>query len=186
MKKIYYISSREIVDGIIHEATVIKETAKTYIAEINGYERTLRKTDMSFGYIEKYRAFEEYTDALMWLKERVEKLIIGNTDTIYKKTLENEKLRALKKRIIGDAIASVNADEDTAETESKTKAAFVKNYLSPLLRAARICVRGAEYVKDEKTDEETVVITCTNGYTREKCVTADSLIALARDSMQGL
>ena len=49
MKKIYYISSREIVDGIIHEATVIKETAKTYIAEINGYERTLRKTDMSFG-----------------------------------------------------------------------------------------------------------------------------------------
>ena len=165
MKKIYYISSREIVDGIIHEATVIKETAKTYIAEINGYERTLRKTDMSFGYIEKYRAFEEYTDALMWLKE---------------------KLRALKKRIIGDAIASVNADEDTAETESKTKAAFVKNYLSPLLRAARICVRGAEYVKDEKTGEETVVITCTNGYTREKCVTADSLIALARDSMQGL
>ena len=122
----------------------------------------------------------------MWLKERVEKLIIGNTDTIYKKTLENEKLRALKKRIIGDAIASVNADEDTAETESKTKAAFVKNYLSPLLRAARICVRGAEYVKDEKTGEETVVITCTNGYTREKCVTADSLIALARDSMQGL
>ena len=78
----------------------------------------------------------------MWLKERVEKLIIGNTDTINKKTLENEKLRALKKRIIGDAIASVNADEDTAETESKTKAAFVKNYLSPLLRAARICVRG--------------------------------------------
>lgn len=50
MKKIYYISSREVVDGIIHEATVIKETAKTYIAEIDGYEHTLRKTDMSFGY----------------------------------------------------------------------------------------------------------------------------------------
>ena len=93
MKKIYYISSREVVDGIIHEATVIKETAKTYIAEINGYEHTLRKTDMSFGYIEKYRAFEEYTDALMWLKDRAEKLIIGNTDTIYKKTLEKTRSR---------------------------------------------------------------------------------------------
>ncbi len=186
MKKIYYISSRDVADGIIKETTVIKETAKTYIAKIGGYERTIRKGDPSFGTIEQYHAFEDYTDALAWLKDRVEKLIIGNTDTIYRKTLENEKLRALKKRIIGDAIASVNADEDTAEIESKTKAAFVKNYLSPLLRAARICVRGAEYVKDEKTGEETVVITCTNGYTREKCVTADSLIALARDSMQGL
>ena len=44
-------------------------------------------------------------------KDRAEKLIIGNTDTIYKKTLENEKLRILIKKIVGDAIASVNADE---------------------------------------------------------------------------
>ncbi len=186
MKKIYYISTRDVINGVINEATVIKETAKTYIAKIGGYERTLRKDDMKCGSIETYYAFEEYADALMWLKNRAEKWIIGNTDTIYKKTLENEKLRLLIKRIVGDAIASVNDDEDTAEIEKIKKAAFVKNYLSPLLRAAGICVSGAEYVKDEKTSEETVVITCTNGYTREKCVTADSLIALARDSMREL
>ncbi len=90
------------------------------------------------------------------------------------------------KKIVGDAIASVNDDEDTAEIEKIKKAAFVKNYLSPLLRAAGICVRGAEYTKDDNTGEETVVITCTNGYTKSRCVTADSLIALARDSMCGL
>lgn len=122
----------------------------------------------------------------MWLKGRAEKLIIGNTDTIYKKTLENENLRVLIKKIIGDAIASVNTEEDDAETESKKKAAFVKNYLSPLLRAAGICVSGAEYTKDQNTGEETVVITCTNGYKKSRCVTADSLIALARDTMCGL
>lgn len=186
MKKIYYVSTRDVADGIVNEATVIKETEKTYIAKIGGYERTLRKGDMKCGTIETFYAFEEYTDALMWLKDRAEKLIIGNTDTIYKKTLENEKLRLMVKKIVGDAIASVNDDEDTAEIEKIKKAAFVKNYLSPLLRVAGICVRGAEYTKDDNTGEETVVITCTNGYTKSRCVTADSLIALARDSMCGL
>lgn len=186
MKKIYYVSTRDVADGIVNEATVIKETEKTYIAKIAGYERTLRKGDMKCGTIETFYAFEEYTDALMWLKDRAEKLIIGNTDTIYKKTLENEKLRLMVKKIVGDATASVNDDEDTAEIEKIKKAAFVKNYLSPLLRAAGICVRGAEYTKDDNTGEETVVITCTNGYTKSRCVTADSLIALARDSMCGL
>ncbi len=92
MKKIYYVSTRDVADGIVNEATVIKETEKTYIAKIGGYERTLRKGDMKCGTIETFYAFEEYTDALMWLKDRAEKLIIGNTDTIYKKTLENEKI----------------------------------------------------------------------------------------------
>lgn len=66
MKKIYYVSTRDVADGIVNEATVIKETEKTYIAKIAGYERTLRKGDMKCGTIETFYAFEEYTDALIW------------------------------------------------------------------------------------------------------------------------
>lgn len=72
MKKIYYVSTRDVADGIVNEATVIKETEKTYIAKIAGYERTLRKGDMKCGTIETFYAFEEYTDALMWLKDRAD------------------------------------------------------------------------------------------------------------------
>lgn len=186
MKKLYYISNRKILDGIIHETTVIKETEKTYIAKIGGYECKIRKEVMSWGSFNTVYIFEEYADALAWVKDRAEKLIIKNTDEIYQKTLENDKLRILIKKFIADAIASTNTDEDIAETERVKKTAFVKNYLSPLLRAAGICVRDAEYTKNEKTGEEIVTITHTNGYKREKCVTADSLIALVRDATRGL
>lgn len=75
---------------------------------------------------------------------------------------------------------------NTAIEESKRKSKFVAEYLSPLLQAAGISVKKAEYTKDSKTGEEVVVITHTNGYTRERCVTADSLIALTRDTIKGL
>lgn len=42
--------------------------------------------------------------------------------------------------------------------ESRAKAEFITNYLSPLLRAAGIRVEKAEYIKDEKTGEETVIV----------------------------
>ena len=76
--------------------------------------------------------------------------------------------------------------ESLAIKESKRKEKFVAEYLSPLLRAAGINVAKAEYTKDRETGEEIVVITHVNGYTRERCVTADSLIALTRDVIEGL
>lgn len=75
---------------------------------------------------------------------------------------------------------------DLAVEESARKTKFVAEHLSPLLRAAGISVVKAEYRKDEKTGEEIVVITHTNGYTRERCVTADSLIEVVRDTIKGL
>lgn len=76
--------------------------------------------------------------------------------------------------------------ESLAIKESKRKEKFVAEYLSPLLRAAGINVAKAEYIKDQDTGEEVVIITHVNGYTRERCVTADSLIALTRDTIEGL
>ena len=69
--------------------------------------------------------------------------------------------------------------------ESRAKAEFITNYLSPLLRAAGIRVEKAEYIKDEKTGEETVIVTHINGYTRNRCVTADSLLAMVQDVIKG-
>lgn len=42
MKKIYYVSTRDVADGIVNEATVIKETEKTYIAKIGGLAQSWR------------------------------------------------------------------------------------------------------------------------------------------------
>lgn len=70
--------------------------------------------------------------------------------------------------------------------ESDLKAKFVAEYLSPLLRAADIRVANAKYWRDPETGEEIVTITHNSGYTRERCVTADSLIALVRDTIKGL
>lgn len=49
-----------------------------------------------------------------------------------------------------------------------------------------IRVEKAEYIKDEKTGEETVIVTHINGYTRNRCVTADSLLAMVQDVIKGL
>lgn len=76
--------------------------------------------------------------------------------------------------------------EKAAIKESEQKARFVAEYLSPLLRAAGIRVANAKYWRDTKTGEEIVVITHESGYTRQRCVTADSLIALTRDTIEGL
>lgn len=188
MKTLFCINKTKIADAEIKTASVIKETPKTYVAVIDGEtrERTIRKSDMENGFIYVYHFFEEYTDALMWIKDYAEQKIIANTDLIHKKENENGQMRLLIKRSVIDAIASVNADEDAAEIEKIKKENFVKNYLSPLLRAADICVSRAEYVKDETTNEETVIITHTNGYQRSRCVTADSLIALVCDTMREL
>ena len=46
MKKIYYVSTRDVADGIVNEATVIKETEKTYIAKIGGTHTPQRRYEM--------------------------------------------------------------------------------------------------------------------------------------------
>ena len=73
-----------------------------------------------------------------------------------------------------------------ADEESARKARFVAEYLSPLLRAADIRVANAKYWRDPETGEEIVTITHESGYARERCVTADSLIALTFDVIKGL
>lgn len=70
--------------------------------------------------------------------------------------------------------------------ESARKAKFVAEYLSPLLQAAEIRVANAKYWRDPETGEEIVTITHNSGYTRTRCVTADSLIALTLDAIKGL
>lgn len=76
--------------------------------------------------------------------------------------------------------------ENIAIKESEQKAKFVAEYLSPLLRAAGIRVANAKYWRDPDTGEEIVTITHDSEYTRERCVTADSLIALTLDTIKGL
>lgn len=78
------------------------------------------------------------------------------------------------------------ATENIADAEYARKAKFVAEYLSPLLRAADIRVTNVKYRHDPVTGEEIVTITHESGYTRVRYVTADSLIALIRDTIQGL
>ncbi len=62
---------------------------------------------------------------------------------------------------------------------------FVDTYLKPLIIAMRIGVKDVRYEK-RASGEEVVIITYTNDYSVEKCVTADSLPALTRDAIKGL
>ena len=60
------------------------------------------------------------------------------------------------------------------------KAVFVKEYLEPLLQAAKLNVKGCTYVRGGRGSEAVIV------ETYEECfykinVTADSLIAIAAD-----
>ncbi len=101
MKTLYCINPREIAQGKIKTASVIRDTDKTYIARIDDgmdYERTIRKSDMTHG-VYNIRFFETYADALIWLKDRAEETIIGNNEAIYCKTLENKTLRELIEKI---------------------------------------------------------------------------------------
>lgn len=71
--------------------------------------------------------------------------------------------------------------------ENKTK--FVSQYLKPLMLALRIDVKDVYYERrphDGYIGDEYVVIVFPNGYTKQICVTADSLIALVRDVLKGL
>ncbi len=65
------------------------------------------------------------------------------------------------------------------ETEQKTE--FVKNYLSPLLRAAGVRVDNAKYRKHPESHEKIVTVTYESGFARDVCVTADSLRAIIAD-----
>ena len=73
--------------------------------------------------------------------------------------------------------------DDVKPSETTQKTAFVHNYLSPLLRAARLNIENAKYTACPKTREETITVTYTNGFTRDICVTADSLRAIITDVM---
>lgn len=77
------------------------------------------------------------------------------------------------------------------DEEATKKTDFVRDHLSPLLRAANIGVASANYEKDIATGEETVVVTYQTsggGYQAVKkvCVTADSFITLTTDVISKL
>lgn len=108
---------------------------------------------------------------------------------------EIEKLDASGGWTRMDYTARVAADRKTdADKESAQKAAFVEQYLSPLLRAAKVGVASAKYEKDIATGEETVVVIYKDGAlvksnyqpVKKICVTADSLIALTTDVLSKL
>lgn len=111
-------------------------------------------------------------------------------------TNQNQTTKILKriqaKEILGlplcdyeKAIKTLYAEEPTKSTaatdEYDNKRNFVKDFFQPLLQALDIGIDKAEYVRNPTTREEYVVITYMNGYTRQKCVTADSLVALVGD-----
>lgn len=71
----------------------------------------------------------------------------------------------------------------------ENKKEFVRQCLNPLLGELGIGVRDAYYERrphDGYIGDEYVVIVFENGYTKEICVTADSLIALSRDVLKWL
>lgn len=117
---------------------------------------------------------------------------INQTDTILKKIEAKQTLglpltaRESTLLTLYGTPAHERKTENVAIEEGERKARFVAEYLSPLLRAADIRVANAKYWRDPETGEEIVTITHNSGYTRERCVTADSLIALTRDTIEGL
>ncbi len=72
---------------------------------------------------------------------------------------------------------------DIEPSEETQKTAFVHSYLSPLLQAAGLNVKSAEYRRNLITCEEIVTVTYNNDYTKDVCVTADSLRAIITDVM---
>lgn len=117
---------------------------------------------------------------------------INQTDTILKK-IEAKQTLGLPLTARETALLTLygttereQAAGNIADEESARKARFVAEYLSPLLQAADIRVANAKYWRDPETSEEIVTITHNSGYTRERCVTADSLIALTFDTIKGL
>lgn len=70
--------------------------------------------------------------------------------------------------------------------EYDRKAAFVEKHLAPMLAAAEMQVKHAEYRHHIATNEEYVDIVYISGYKCRVCVTADSLGALVADVMRAL
>lgn len=65
----------------------------------------------------------------------------------------------------------------------KQKAHFVKALLQPLTIAANENIKKLDYELQDN-NEEFVIITYTNNYTRKICVTCDSLRAIAFDVIE--
>lgn len=71
----------------------------------------------------------------------------------------------------------------------ENKKEFVSQYFKPLMLALRINVKDVYYERrphDGYIGDEYVVVVFSNGYTKQICVTADSLIALVRDALKEL
>lgn len=71
--------------------------------------------------------------------------------------------------------------EELRRWERQQKEKFVTQYLSPLLKAAKIEVDCAVYSFDDTNGEEIVTVYYTNGYKKNICVSADSLRAIVID-----
>lgn len=65
----------------------------------------------------------------------------------------------------------------------KQKARFVKALLQPLTIVANENIKKLDYELQDN-NEEFVIITYTNNYTRKICVTCDSLRAIALDVIE--
>lgn len=59
---------------------------------------------------------------------------------------------------------------------------FIANELSALLRKIDVDIKSAEYITEH--GEEYVVIKFSNGYAKKVCVTADSILAIAKDVLK--
>lgn len=79
---------------------------------------------------------------------------------------------------------SSQVEDKTVELdETAKKTEFVREYLSPLLRAADLNIDNAKYRIHPDSHEEIITVTYNNGFAKDICVTADSLRAIITDVM---
>ncbi len=79
---------------------------------------------------------------------------------------------------------SAQVEDKAAELdETEKKTVFVREYLSPLLRAADLNIDNAKYRIHPDSHEEIITVTYNNGFAKDICVTADSLRAIITDVM---
>lgn len=85
-----------------------------------------------------------------------------------------------------DLMENEKESPDSEPSEATQKTGFVCNYLSPLLRATGLRIDNAKYHIHPTSHEETITITYLSGFTRDVCVTADSLFAIVRDVLEAI
>lgn len=162
-------------------------------------EMVLRHAPDEWGYFEvapvHAGAPVRFCDTARVIEYRCGKIIYIKTE-LYEKyaDIEIEKLAASGGWTRMDYTARVTDNQTDADKESAKKAAFVEQYLQPLLCTANVGVASAKYHKNKETGEETVVVAYKAHILANPdlqpvkiiCVTADSLIAMTTDVINNL